>query len=217
MVIWDLPIRLFHWSFMACVFGAIISGKMNEWSVHERFGLAIMGLVVFRIIWGFVGSDTARFSNFLTGPKKVFSAFRDLLQKTPTDKAGHSPVGGYATLALLLIPLMMAVTGSFSSDDILYDGPFYHLLPQFADRAGDIHHFGEKLIFLIIILHLAALSYYRLRLRKNLVKPMITGKGAKAAGAGGTLSKARTVFGISLMISLVIVAQLATQLRPSYF
>ena len=75
MVIWDLPLRLFHWSFMSCVFGAIISGKMNEWSVHERFGLAIMGLVLFRIIWGFVGSDTARFSNFLTGPKKSFLLF----------------------------------------------------------------------------------------------------------------------------------------------
>lgn len=218
MIIWDLPLRIFHWSFMICVFGAIISGKMGVWYVHERFGLAIMGLVAFRLIWGFIGSPTARFSQFLTGPMAVFRTLSDLRHKITSSKPGHSPLGGYATLALLAIPLMMALTGSFSTDDILYDGPFYHLMPDWANTAGSVHHFGEKLIFLIILMHVGALSYYRLRLRKNLLKPMVTGKGkADETKPGGQLSPTRTMIGLFLMITLVIIAQFSTQLRPVYF
>ena len=232
MIVWDLPLRLFHWAFMICVIGAIASGKAQIWAVHERFGMAIMALVVFRIIWGFIGSPTARFSEFLTGPKAVLATLRALWRKQTDDKAGHSPLGGYATMALLLIPLMMALTGAFSTDDILFDGPFYHLMPDWAGLAGDVHHFGEKLLFLIIALHLGALAYYGVRLRKNLVRAMVTGKRQEATGQeatgqeakvkdaknkGGEISYQRTLFGVALMIALVALAQWAILLRPSYF
>ena len=215
--IWDLPLRVFHWSFMACVFGSIISGKMANWTVHERFGLAIMGLVLFRVIWGFIGSPTARFANFLTGPKKVFFYARALMRRNQTDGAGHSPLGGYATMALLVIPLLMALTGSISSDYIFYDGPFYHLVPEWANLAGRLHHLGEKLIFLIIFLHLAAIIFYLWRLRKNLIGPMITGRGAQADGVDGSLSRTRTIFGLVLMILLVGAAQISVFLRPDLY
>ena len=247
MIVWDLPLRLFHWAFMICVIGAIASGKAQIWAIHERFGMAIMALVVFRIIWGFIGSPTARFAQFLTGPKAVLVTLRDLLRKKTDDKAGHSPLGGYATMALLLIPLMMAVTGAFSTDDILFDGPFYHFMPDWAGLAGDVHHFGEKLLFLIIALHLGALAYYGVRLRKNLVRAMVTGKrqtptaqdakdqdakdqdakdqdakdpevkGKDAKNKGGEISYQRTLFGVVLMIALVALAQWAILLRPDYF
>ena len=217
MIVWDLPLRLFHWSLMICVIGAIASGKMDNMDLHERFGLAVMGLVVFRIIWGFIGSQTARFSHFVKGPKAVLKGLKALRDKQSDSKAGHSAVGGYATLALLAIPLMMAITGSFSTDDILYDGPFYHLMPQWAKQAGAVHHFGEKLIFLIIILHVAALAYYYFRIKKNLIPAMVTGKSDKATGTGGALSRGKTIFGLFLLASLVTLAQLATQLRPDYF
>lgn len=217
MIIWDLPLRVFHWSFMACVIGAIVTGKMENYMLHERFGLAIMGLVSFRIIWGFVGSHTARFVNFLTGPKAFFASAKALFQKRVSDKAGHSSTGGYATLALLTIPLMMSLTGSFSTDDILYDGPFYHLMPDWADRAGMFHEIGEKLIFLIIILHISALAYYYFKIKKNLIPAMVTGKAKSASGTGGALSRGKTIFGLFLMAALVALAQSATQLRPDYF
>ena len=217
MIVWDLPLRLFHWSFMISVFGAIISGKMGQWHVHERFGLAILGLVIFRVIWGFIGSETAKFSRFITGPKAVLRTIMDLVQKKSSSKLGHSPLGGYATIALLAIPFMMALTGAFSTDDILFDGPFYHLMPDWAQMAGNIHHFGEKLVFLIILLHLFALLYYVLRLKKNLVKPMVTGRTNRGEGVDGTLSFSRTIFGLALLVLLAGGAQFATQLRPSFF
>ena len=123
----------------------------------------------------------------------------------------------------------MAITGSFSTDDILYDGPFYHLMPDWAQQAGRVHHLGEKLIFLIVLLHLGALSSYFFRIKKNLIPPMITGKanaksGAKSTakpqapnGHGGALSQGRTLFGLILMAALVALAQSATQLRPDFF
>lgn len=217
MIIWDLPLRVFHWCFMASVIGSIISGKMANWAVHERFGLAIIGLVAFRIIWGFIGSPTARFKNFITAPQQVIRYARDVFRRTAADKAGHSPLGGYATLALLLVPLAMAMTGSISSDYIFYDGPFYHLMPDWANMAGKLHHLGEKLIFLIILLHLGAISFYRWHMRKNLLSPMITGKGKAADGDGGALSRNKTVFGLVLMAVLVAVAQYSLILRPEIY
>ena len=217
MIVWDLPLRVFHWSFMACVIGAIATGKMENYMLHERFGLAIMGLVSFRIIWGFIGSHTARFANFLAGPRAFLASAKALRQKQVSDKAGHNPTGGFATLALLAIPLMMTLTGSFSSDDILYDGPFYHLMPEWSNRAGIFHEIGEKLIFLIIFLHVGALAYYYFKVKKNLVVPMVTGKAKSATGIGGALSRRKTIFGLVLMAALVALAQSATQLRPDYF
>ena len=217
MVVWDLPLRVFHWTFMICVFGAIISGKMQNWDIHERFGLAIMGLVTFRLIWGFIGSSTARFSHFLARPSAVIEGLRDLRQKRASTKAGHSAVGGYATLALLALPLMMALTGSFSTDDILYDGPFYHLMPEWADQAGIIHEIGEKAIFLIILLHLGALAYYYFAIRKNLVPAMVTGRSDNTTGPEVRLSPRKTYGGLLMLVLLVAVAQFATQLRPDFF
>lgn len=217
MKVWDLPLRLFHWSFMVCVFGAIISGKMAQFDVHERFGLAILGLVTFRIIWGFIGSHTARFSHFIKGPSAFISAFKTMLKGQTSSEAGHSAVGGYATLALLAIPLAMALTGGFSTDDILFDGPFYHWQPDWAKQAGTLHHLGEKFLFLIILLHLAALAYYFFRIKKNLIPPMVTGKSASATGTPASLSAGKTIFGIVLLLSLVALAQSATYWRPDYF
>ena len=216
MIVWDLPLRLFHWSFMICVFGAIATGKAQLWHIHERFGLAIIALVSFRILWGFIGSKTARFATFLTGPKQAWQTLVSLMKKQTSDKAGHSPLGGYATMALLLIPLFMALTGSFSTDDILFDGPFYHLMPQWAKQAGLLHHFGEKLVFFIILLHLVALGYYWFALKKNLIKPMVTGK-KQATGPTGALSTTRTIIGVILLFAFNLIAQYATTLRPDYF
>ena len=133
------------------------------------FGLAILGLLCFRLLWGFIGSQTARFSNFLCAPKSVLHNLRDLAQGRSSVQAGHAPIGGYATMAILGVCLFMALSGSFSTDDILYEGPFAHMLPAYNKLAGTLHHFGEKLIFFIIFVHIAALIYYVVRVKKNLI------------------------------------------------
>lgn len=217
MKVWDLPLRLFHWGLMASIIGSFVSGKMENWEIHERFGMTVMALILFRIIWGFMGSETARFRNFLTGPKAVFATAKQMWQKTSGLTKGHSPVGGYATMALLFIPLMMALTGSISTDDILYDGPFYHLASEWSNLAGRIHHLGEKAIILIVILHLTALAFYGFILRKNLIPAMVTGKQRSLQGQDITISKGRTIFGLILMGSFILIAQWAISLRPDYF
>ena len=102
--------------------------------------------------------------------------------KQTDDLSGHSALGGYATIVLLTICIIMAVSGSFSTDDILYEGPFAHLAPDYIKLASSVHHMTENALFAVIVLHLLALFVYFWRLKKNLVPAMITGSRPKAAG-----------------------------------
>ena len=100
MIVWDFPLRLFHWSLFICVVGAIISAKTQVLWVHERFGLAVLGLVTFRIFWGFLGGYYARFGQFLRSPKAALNGLKMLFRPDPVPKSGHSALGGYAVSSL---------------------------------------------------------------------------------------------------------------------
>ncbi len=196
---------------------SVISAKAGLTAIHERSGLAVIALILFRLIWGFTGSQTARFSSFLKSPLSVWSSLQGLMSKQTDHLSGHSALGGYATVVLLTICLVIAVSGSFSTDDILYDGPFAHLAPDYIKLASSVHHMAEKALFAVIVLHLFALFIYFWRLKKNLVPAMITGRRPKAVGPNGDLRISRTVFGLLLMTALVGLFQLAPLLRPSLF
>jgi cytochrome b len=219
--VWDLPLRVFHWLFMTAIIGAIISGKAEQLWLHERFGMAVMGLVGFRLIWGFIGGRTARFAHFIKGPLQVLAVLRGILARRSEKHIGHSALGGWAVLALLLIPLWMAVTGSFSTDGILFDGPLAHLLPGQGKLFAELHEGGEPLLFLIIVLHLLALAVYWFWLRKNLIKPMVTGQtqaaAEQAAEQGAGLSASRQVFGLGLLALCLVLGQLAVAFKPGLF
>ena len=176
-----------------------------------------MGLILFRVIWGGIGSQTARFTTFVKSPAAVLASARHLVIGQTDNQSGHSALGGYATLLLLMVCLVMAVTGSFSTDDILYDGPFAHLAPDYVNTASRIHHLTEKILFAVIAMHVLALFIYFWRLKKNLVPAMITGRRANAIGPSGRLSSSRTVLGLALMLCLIVLFQLAPLLRPSLF
>ena len=216
-IIWDLPLRVFHWARVICVVVSVVSAKLGATAVHERSGLAVMGLVLFRVIWGGIGSQTARFTTFVKSPAAVLASARHLVIGQTDNQSGHSALGGYATLLLLMVCLVMAVTGSFSTDDILYDGPFAHLAPDYVNTASRIHHLTEKILFAVIAMHVLALFIYLWRLKKNLVPAMITGRRANAIGPSGRLSSSRTVLGLALMLCLIVLFQLAPLLRPSLF
>ena len=217
LIIWDLPLRVFHWALVSSVVISVTSAKTGLTAIHERSGLAVMALILFRVGWGFLGSETARFSSFLKSPLAVGSSLRQLMLKQTDDLSGHSALGGYATIVLLTICIVMAVSGSFSTDDILYDGPFAHLAPTYIKLASSVHHMTEKALFAVIVLHLFALFVYFWRLKKNLVPAMITGRRSKAVGPSGDLPTSRTVFGLLLMIGLIGLFQLAPLLKPSLF
>ena len=166
-IIWDLPLRVFHWLLVLCVVTSVTSAKLGLTAIHERSGLAVMALILFRIVWGFSGSQTARFSSFLKSPLYVWYSLRKLMLKQTDDLSGHSALGGYATIVLLTICIVMAVSGSFSTDDILYEGPFAHFAPDYIKLASSVHHMTENALFAVIVLHLLALFVYFWRLKKT--------------------------------------------------
>ena len=227
MCVWDFPLRLFHWGLFVSISGAIISAKVDVLWVHERFGLSVLGLIAFRIAWGFLGGHYARFRQFLAGPQLAFQELKLLLKATLKSgskldvkvKAGHSALGSYAVLGLLGIPLFMAISGTMSNDDILFDGPLAHLVPNVSDEATTAHHVGKKLLYTILLLHFSAIIIYKFKEKRNLTKAMVTGNddAMPAGGVDGGISVNRTCFGLFLMLVFVLAAQSITLLRPALF
>ena len=227
MRVWDFPLRLFHWALFVSIVGAIISAKAGVLWVHERFGLTVLGLIIFRIVWGFVGGHYSRFRQFLATPRMAFQELQTLLKSAPKSgsksnfeaKPGHSALSSYAVLFLLGIPLFMAASGTMSSDDVLFDGPLAHMVPDVTDKATSAHHFGEQLLFIILFLHIAAILFYKYKKKRNLTKAMVTGNvdAMPASEADGSISASHTYFGLFLMLVFVAAAQSMTLLRPALF
>jgi cytochrome b len=139
---------------------------------HMRFGYAALALVLFRILWGLAGDHHARFASFVRGPRTVLAYLRG----RAAHGGGHNPAGGWSVLAMLLVLLTQASTGLFASDDIATEGPLAKLVSgTWVSWATRIHHWNEKLILALVALHLAAIVYYALAKRDNLVRPMIVG------------------------------------------
>jgi cytochrome b len=171
--VWDLPIRLFHWLLAALILFSWWSVKNDHTSWHIWSGCGILTLLIFRLLWGFFGSSTARWANFVRGPRAV----RDYLRDEWTG-VGHTPLGALSILALLIAVAIQVGLGLFSEDeDGLYFGPLSTLVSgDTSDRIRDLHETWFKIVLGLIVLHIAAIIFYRLRGRP-LTKPMITGKG----------------------------------------
>ena len=215
--VWDLPLRLFHWGLVISIIGAFITGKAELMSLHERFALTALGLLIFRFFWGFLGGKTARFSHFLAGPSAAWADVIAIKTRQKTQHFGHTALSGYAVMALLIVPLMLIITGMFSTDDVLFDGPLVHLAPDLVKQATSWHHNLHPVIVGLFVLHMAAMLTYRIRLKINLVTPMIGGTSAKASQALPPLSASRLVLGLALMTACIFLAQLIPLLRPSLF
>jgi cytochrome b len=140
-------------------------------------GYAILTLVVFRIIWGFIGTPTARFSNFLAGPRAVLRYVRSLLGAQPEQVIGHNPLGGWSVLAMLISILVQAISGLFADDEIMTTGPLWKFVSNdTASVFNLIHETNAVVLLTLICIHLAAILFYLLRKKENLIKPMFTGR-----------------------------------------
>ena len=171
--IWDLPTRLFHWALAACVIGAYASVKLGglymDW--HVRFGLATLGLIVFRLAWGLAGPRYARFAGFVRGPRAIARYLRGAAAP-----AGHNPLGALSVIAMLAVLGFQAVSGLFASDDIMTQGPLYARVDEsLAARLTGWHQANEWFIVGLVALHLLAVCWYVAVRHKRLVRPMITG------------------------------------------
>jgi cytochrome b len=171
--VWDLAVRVNHWLLALAVAVAFVTAKIGDdlmvW--HGRAGLAVLGLVVFRIVWGFIGTTHARFASFVRGPAAIRAYLRG-----QWSGVGHNPLGALAVVSLLALFLVQASTGLFANDDISYQGHLYALVSDaVSGRLTGIHKLFEPLLIGLVAIHVAAIAYY-LRVKKtNLVKPMITG------------------------------------------
>lgn len=177
--IWDLPIRLFHWSLVALIAVLVITqeigGNAMEW--HFRAGYAVLALLAFRILWGLAGTRYARFSSFIYSPSTILAYVRDHKQALKERYLGHNPLGSLSVFALLANLLAQALSGLFSNDDIANDGPLVKFISK--DLSDQITWFHKEvsatLLYVLLALHVAAIAYYYFRKKQNLVRPMITG------------------------------------------
>ena len=182
--IWDLPTRLFHWGLLAAVAGLFFTAygpdTWMEW--HPRMGYAVLALLLFRLAWGLVGGHWSRFANFIAGPGAVIAYLRG--RPDATRQAGHNPVGALAVFAMLAALLAQVATGLVSDDEIGFTGPLNHYLSAAQGLAATAWHkdWGQWLIIGLVLLHVAAIAFYRLVRRERLVGPMIHGDKPLLAG-----------------------------------
>jgi cytochrome b len=172
--VWDLPVRLFHWLLAALIAFSWWSVKNQHTDWHIWSGCGILTLLIFRLLWGFFGSSTARWANFVRGPRVV----RDYLHGKWSG-IGHTPLGALSVVALTGAVAIQVGLGLFSEDDDgLFFGPLSRLVStDTSDKIREIHETWFKVVLGLIVLHVGAISFYRLRGR-HLTKPMITGKAA---------------------------------------
>jgi cytochrome b len=171
--VWDLPTRIAHWLLAALIAFSWWSVKNHHTDWHIWSGIAILTLLIFRLLWGFVGSSTARFSGFVRGPRAVLDYLRGEWRGI-----GHTPLGALSIIVLYAAVAVQVGLGLVSQDeDGIYAGPLSRLVSSDAsDKARDVHQLWFNILLGLIVLHVAAIAYYRLARGKKLTKPMITGR-----------------------------------------
>ncbi len=178
VLVWDFPTRLFHWLLVICVIFSFVTGNIggNAMQYHEWSGFMILTLLLFRMVWGFVGSRESRFMTFIRGPSAVFRYATTLLRSDSTHYLGHNPLGGWSIIAMLFALLIQAGTGLFANDDIVSEGPLFDWVSKTtSDWLTRIHKLNQEVIIALVSIHVLAVLFYFFFKRENLVKPMITG------------------------------------------
>jgi cytochrome b len=178
--VWDLPVRLFHWALVILMATSYFSGRAGgDWmKLHFWSGYAILTLLLFRIAWGFVGSTTARFSDFVKGPSAALRHLAELAGADRPREAGHNPVGGAMVVVLIFAVLAQVVAGLFSADtDMgLVNGPLSRLVAdKWIERASAFHAFWVNVLLILVGLHVLAAIVYLVWKRQNLIAAMVHG------------------------------------------
>jgi cytochrome b len=197
ILVWDAPIRLFHWIVAALVVAAYATWRLNWMDWHGRIGDALLALLVFRLSWGFFGSETARFSRFLASPRTVMHYLRHWFRREPDCQVGHNPAGGWVVALLLALLLAETLTGLYVANDIADEGPLTEIVPaRVANAISAAHGILWDLLLVMIVLHVLAIAAYAAAKGQNLLLPMITGTKAIPAGVAAPRmeSHARAAF-----------------------
>jgi cytochrome b len=206
VAVWDLPVRLFHWSLVVLLVIAWSTAQAGlSWMTYHLWaGYAILTLILFRLLWGIFGSRHARFSDFIAAPSAAWRYARQLGLGRHPFYLGHNPLGGYMVALLLTLVLIQVSTGLFATDDILVSGPMAGRvsgrLSRFLTAA---HKLNVNILIGAVVVHVAAIGYYRWRFGENLVRAMVTGekilpvKMAPSQEAPSSLGRALSLLALS--------------------
>jgi cytochrome b len=203
--VWDPLLRLTHWSFPLLIAVMWWTAENHKWALHRRTGLVLLGILTFRVLWGFLGPETARFSQFVKGPGRVLAYLRGEPGAGPV--IGHNPLGGWSTIALIGAMLLQVSLGLFAGDP--YDGMTGPLNPlvgvTLADTITEAHEAFFNVLLGLIVLHLGAITFYAVK-GNDLVSPMISGTRPPVAGVTGIgpTPRARGVLAVLLAAGLAL-------------
>ncbi len=210
-LVWDLPLRLFHWALVLLVASQIVTAWIggNALEYHALGGYAILTLVLFRIVWGFLGGTHARFNDFVRGPAAVLGYAKSLSSKAAAVHRGHNPLGGWSVLAMLASLLVQGCTGLFANDDVMMEGPLVrHVSGRVSEIATAIHDVNAVILMALISLHILAVLFYLFGKKQNLILPMINGRKSSSPNAavtgGRTGLAALLLAGAAVIVYLVV-------------
>lgn len=196
ILVWDLPVRVFHWLLALSFAGAFLTAESERMrDVHVALGYTFMGLIAFRLLWGVIGSRHARFASFACGPKAVFAYLASLARRRPIHHAGHNPAGGWAIFAILALGIATAASG----------------YAVYTDAGGrwmeSLHEGSANFLLALAIVHVVAVVISSVLHRENLVRAMIT--GFKAGDASEAIGRARWAPAAVLAAGVVVIWSLA--------
>lgn len=203
--VWDLPVRVFHWSLVAMIALAFATSEAKGFlfKLHLAAGYAVIGLVAFRLAWGIVGTRYARFASFVRPWPTVRRHALDVLGLRPARFIGHNPLGGWMIVALLATIGLLAATGLFAGDEG-EKGPYAALAgPWLADALGELHEGLNAVLWTLVAAHVAGVAGELLLTRENLVRAMWNGR-KEAASPADAEADAGPVGALRLAVSLLV-------------
>lgn len=206
-LVWDLPTRLFHWALVALIGFCWWSAATFHMDWHGTAGIAVCGLLVFRICWGIWGTSTSRFSHFVKGPRAVHAYLRSRGAQACSPPLGHNPLGGWSVLALLAVLALQVMSGLFAVDvDGIESGPLSFMVTFDHGRlASRLHGLSFELLQVLVALHVAAILFYLFARRRNLTWIMLTGaEPATEQDGPGAARAARWRLAVALSVALLL-------------
>ena len=169
--VWDLSLRVFHFILIILIIGSYISAKLDMLNIHQYFGVSILGLIFFRILWGFIGSYYSKFESFNISIKGALTQF----SKKNQNKSIRTPLGSFSTLTFIIVLIGLSISGLFSSDDVLYDAPLAHLASNYVYLWTDIHNLLHFFLYFLVGTHIFAILYYQIIKKHKIIQRMTDG------------------------------------------
>jgi len=207
--VWDLGIRFFHWALVILVTAAVVTIKLGKMDLHIWCGYGVLTLLIFRLLWGFLGGTHARFSSFIAGPGRMFAYMKGMFSRSGHESGlGHNPVGALSVLAMLAALLFQAVSGLFTNvEDFAFEAPLYKWVGNaISNTLTSLHRQNEWILYALVAMHILAILFYAVFHRDNLVGPMVTGyRKVKGRLSDAALASRHGNAGVAVVVLAVAV------------